>query len=224
MKQILIWMLALTVTTVAWGQTTNTTSVTINTAVPDNNQNGLATAFTLSGESGPITSVNVSVDITGGFNGDLYAYLVGPNGGFAVLLNRSGVNSGSTYGYNNTGFQVTFSDTAAYDIHNYQLHTPTYISGALQGTWQPDGGNINPQSSPSSFPAAQTAMLSSFVGTDANGQWVFFIADLSAGGQSTLNNIGVTVVTAPEPGTIAICGAGFLGLISAQRFLRKRKI
>ena len=217
-------MLALTVTTVAWGQTTNTTSLTINTAVPDNNQNGLATAFTLSGMVAPITSVTVSVDITGGFNGDLYAYLVGPNGGFAVLLNRSGVSSTSTYGYSDTGFNVTFSDTAAHDIHSYQNYSPTITGGVLQGAWQPDGGNINPQSAPSSFPAAQTAMLSSFAGTDANGQWVFFIADLSAGGQSTLQTLGVTVVTAPEPATIALCGAGFLGLISAQRFLRKRKI
>ena len=125
-----------------------------NTAIPDGNPVGYVSTLTVSGLTN-VSSIQVTLDITGGFNGDLYAYLVGPNGGFAVLLNRSGVNSGSTYGYNNTGFQVTFSDTAAYDIHNYQLHTPTYISGALQGTWQPDGGNINPQSSPSSFPAAQ---------------------------------------------------------------------
>jgi subtilisin-like proprotein convertase family protein len=214
-------MLALTVTTVAWGQTS--TNVTVNTVIPDNNQNGLATAFTLSGVGAAIASVTVSVDITGGFNGDLYAYLVGPNGGFAVLLNRSGVSSTSTYGYSDAGFNVTFDDSAANNIHFYQNDSPTYIGGALQGTWAPDGQNINPQSLPASFPSipVPTETLSSFDGLSADGTWVFFIADLSAGGQSTLQSVGVNILTVPEPSTLAICGLSVLSLVSIQRMRRK---
>jgi len=98
MKQILTLMTVLAVTTAAWGQNLITTNITVNTVVPDNNPSGLAEAFTISGVSGAISNVTVSLDVTGGFNGDLYAYLAGP-GGFAVLLNRSGVSGTSTYGY-----------------------------------------------------------------------------------------------------------------------------
>ena len=219
MKKILTLMLALGIPGVVWGQALVSTNVTVNAVVPDNNQNGLATAFTLSGVSGAISSVTVSVDITGGFNGDLYAYLAGPNGGFAVLLNRSGVGSTSTYGYGNAGFNIMFSDAAANDVHNYQNFGPSYSGGQLQGTWQPDGGNINPQSSPASFPAGQTAMLSSFAGTDANGTWVFFIADLSPGGQSTLQNVVLSIMTVPEPSTTAFLALGLLAL----KLLPRRK-
>jgi subtilisin-like proprotein convertase family protein len=213
-------MLALSVTTVAWGQTSVTTNATVNTVIPDNNQNGLATAFTLSGVGAAIASVTVSVDITGGFNGDLYAYLVGPNGGFAVLLNRSGVSSTSTYGYGDAGFNVTFDDSAANNIHFYQ-NTLNPGGSALTGTWAPDGENINPQSTPASFPTTPTATLSSFDGLSANGTWVFFIADLSAGGQSTLQSVGLDILTVPEPSTLAICGLSVLSLVSIQRMRRK---
>jgi len=195
-------MLALAVTTAAWGQTTLTTNITVNTVVPDNNPNGLATALTIAGLSGPISSVTATVDITGGFNGDLYAYLVGP-GGFAVLLNRTGQSLSSPYGYSDQGFNVTFSDTAVNgNIHFYQNTVIPTAGGQLTGTWAPDGGS-----------------LSSFDGTDPNGQWAFFIADLSAGGVSTLQSVGLTILTVPEPQTWAMLGSG----LSLFWLMRKRK-
>jgi subtilisin-like proprotein convertase family protein len=220
MKQILTLMTVLAVTTAAWGQQIITTNITVNTVVPDNNPNGLATAFTISGVSGAISNVTVSLDVTGGFNGDLYAYLVGPNGGFAVLLNRSGVSSTSTYGYSDAGFNITLSDASANNIHFYQ-NVLNPGGGQLTGTWAPDGENISPLSAPSSFPAASTATLSSFQNTDANGQWVFFIADLSPGGQSTLQNLVVTILTVPEPSTLVIASLGGLGMLA---MMRRRKV
>jgi subtilisin-like proprotein convertase family protein len=200
----LLWMLA----TPAFGQQTYSTNVMVGAVVPDHNPNGLALPVLIGGLSGAISNVTVSVDITGGFNGDLYAYLAGPGGGFAVLLNRVGVSSTSTYGYSDQGFNVTFSDTAVNgDIHYYQ-NVLNPGAAALTGIWAPDGENINPGSAPSAFPAAQTAMLSSFAGADANGQWVFFIADLSSGGQSILANISLTIMTVPEPSTLALAMLG----------------
>jgi subtilisin-like proprotein convertase family protein len=220
MKQILTLMTVLAVTTAAWGQQIITTNITVNTLVPDNNPSGLATAFTVSGVSGAISNVTVSLDVTGGFNGDLYAYLVGPNGGFAVLLNRSGVSGTSTYGYSDAGFNVTLSDASANNIHFYQ----NFLNpggGQLTGTYAPDGENISPLSSPASFPTTPTATLSSFENTDANGQWVFFIADLSPGGQSTLQNLVVTILTVPEPSTLVIASLGGLGMLA---MMRRRKV
>ena len=160
MKQILTLMTVLAVTTAAWGQNLITTNITVNTVVPDNNPSGLAEAFTISGVSGAISNVTVSLDVTGGFNGDLYAYLAGP-GGFAVLLNRSGVSGTSTYGYSDAGFNITLSDASANNIHFYQ-NVLNPGGGQLTGTWAPDGESISPLSSPSSFPTTPTATLSSF--------------------------------------------------------------
>jgi subtilisin-like proprotein convertase family protein len=221
MKQILTLMTVLAVTTAAWGQQIITTNITVNTVVPDNNPSGLATAFTISGVSGAISNVTVSLDVTGGFNGDLYAYLAGP-GGFAVLLNRSGVSGTSTYGYSDAGFNVTLNDASGYNnIHSYQNYSYTISGGQLTGNWASDGGNISPLSSPSSFPTAPTETLSSFQNTDANGQWVFFIADLSPGGQSTLQSFGVTILTVPEPSTLVLASLGGLGMLA---MMRRRKV
>ena len=51
----------------------------------------LALTSGLAGTGGIITKLTVSLNISGGYNGDLYAYLAGPNGGFAVHLNRAGI-------------------------------------------------------------------------------------------------------------------------------------
>jgi hypothetical protein len=144
--------------------------------------------------------------------------LAGP-GGFAVLLNRSGVSGTSTYGYSDAGFNITLSDASANNIHFYQ-NVLNPGGGQLTGTWAPDGESISPLSSPSSFPTTPTATLSSFANTDANGQWVFFIADLSPGGQSTLQNVVVNILTVPEPSTLVLASLGGLGMLA---MLRRRK-
>lgn len=204
----------------AFGQQTFSTNVAVNAAIPDNNLNGLASSIMVGGLSGGISSVTVTLDITGGYNGDLYAYLVGPNTGFAVLLNRAGVsNNASAFGYSDAGFNVTLSDAAVNgDIHYYQ-NVLDPGGAQLIGTWQPDGANIDPQSASLAFlPAGQTAMLSSFVGDNANGQWVFFVADLSGGNQSTLASVGLTIMTtAPEPSAWALVGLGGLCLVAILR-------
>jgi subtilisin-like proprotein convertase family protein len=208
---------------VAHGQlVTNVTSTTVNSSIPEGNPIGITSSTNLSGISGTISSVTVTLDITGGFNGDLYAYLAGPAGGFAVLLNRVGLSSSNSFGYSDTGFDVTFSDGNP-NIHNYQVESPTFNgNGQLTGTWAPDGRNIDPQSSPSAFDSAPpTADFSSFDGDAANGAWNLFVADLSdGGGQGTLVSWGMTVVTIPEPQTWMLA-AGGMGLLFALNRRRR---
>ncbi len=219
MKQILILAVAWITATSAYGQATN---VSVNAIIPDNDLNGLGSSITLAGLSGAINSVTVNLNITGGYNGDLYAYLQGPNGGFAVLLNRVGVSGASQYGYQDPGFDVTLSDLGASNIQYYQANGATYnLNGQLTATWQPEGVTIDPQSPPADFAsAAQTAMLSSFTGLDANGRWNLFVADVSPGGQSTLVSWGLTISTVPEPQTWALIGLGFLTVWWRRRFFR----
>ena len=198
----------------------------VNQAIPDANVNGLILSANLTGlaaNDSTISDVTLSLDITGGYNGDLYAYLAGPNGGFAVLLNRVGVSNGaSAFGYSGAGLNVTFSDSAANgDVHFYQnVITPV---GQLTGTWQPDGRNIDPMSSPSAFlSAGQTDMLSSFQGSDANGTWTLFLADLSSGGQSAVANWGLDITTVPEPSFWTFAGLSLV-LFAGCRKLRRQK-
>ncbi len=183
-----------------------------NVAVPDGNVNGLALATNLTGMGSLMTRVTVSLDITGGFNGDLYAYLRGPNGGFAVLLNRTGVTAGNAFGYSDTGFNITFDDSANNnDIHFYQSSDYNLNGGGeLTGDWSSDGRAIDPLSSPSLFDTtASSATLNSFTGTNPNGDWTLFLADMSAGGTSTLNDWTVNIITTvPEPPASALLVTG----------------
>jgi len=198
-----------------WAQTIVTTSYTNSTpaGILDGNPVGVTELFTVSDLSGSITNVQVTLDITGGFNGDLYAYLVSPQGQMAVLLNRPGVDGSNPSGYGNAGFNLTLDGLATNDIHYYQSGSYTLTSGQLTGTWAADGRNIDPQSAGSVFastlPTAGLNLYSGLSGGDVNGTWSLFIADLVGGGSSpTLNSAVLTIMTVPEPQTWVMLGGG----------------
>jgi subtilisin-like proprotein convertase family protein len=209
-------------TTIASAQTNYSFAFPVNLTVPDGNASGLALQADLAGMDGIIAKLTLSLNISGGYNGDLYATLVGPNGGFAVLLNRVGITTGHAFGYSNTGFDVTFDDTADHDnIHLYQnLSYDLNGGGQLTGTWASDGRFIDPLSDPAVFDATQPSLsLDSFNGTDPNGSWTLFIADVSGGGQSTVVNWGLRIETVPEPSMCALLGIGFAFLLARKRMM-----
>lgn len=218
---LLLFLVALT----SRADLTNVT-VTPNVTVPDASPVGLTSTLTVSGLSGSATNLTVALNITGGFNGDLYAYLVSPTGTMVNLLNRVGVGSGNSFGYGNTGFNVTLDSSFANNIHNYQSGGSGSYSlnggGQLTGTWKPDGRIIDPRAAPSAFDAAPTGnTLADLNGSSPNGVWTLFIADLSGGGQSTLVSWGLTVVTVPEPQTWALLGGGLTAFWCLTRRQRK---
>ena len=112
--------------------------------------------------------MDVTLNISGGYNGDLYCYLT-HGSGFSVLLNRVGQTSLNPGGYGDTGFAVTLSDLAATDIHNYQtVGYALNANGQLMGTWQPDGRTADPATVLDT--ATRSAFLSSFNTLSPNGQ------------------------------------------------------
>lgn len=195
----------------ATATTTYTDSWNVSTAIPDNDDVGYSDTRTVT-VAGITEIQSVTVDLTfiGGWNGDLYAYLV-HDSGFSVLLNRPGRSVSALDGSATVSLAVTLSDSATSDIH-----TAIPMSGSnITGTFQPDGRITDPLYVLSSD--ARLAMLSSFTGLDANGSWTLFVADQSAGSTSTLQSWGLTVTGVPEP------SAALLGGLSCLFLLRRRR-
>jgi len=189
--------------------------------IPDGSFTGWSDTRTLSGApAGTITDISVSLNISGGWNGDLYAYLV-HGSGFSVLLNRVGVTANGSPGYGTAGMNVTLSDAAVLgNIHS--VLAP--VSG---GIYQPDGRNVNPLTPGSVLGSTpSTTPLSSFNGLNPSGNWTLFIADVSGGDVSTVTSWGLDIASVPEPaslveGSVAVL---FLGVTIGLYRLKGAKV
>jgi subtilisin-like proprotein convertase family protein len=208
MRNLAVLLAALSTTCVAQATlyTTNWNSGFANgNVVPDNSLSGWADTRTVV-PSGTLTSLSVTLQLSGGWNGDLYAYLVHGTG-FSVLLNRvgTGVSGVSSYGYGDAGMNVILAATGT-NIHQYGGNS-TFTS-APTGTWMTDN---------------TSGSLGSFLSTDPNGTWTLFIADLSGGGVTTVQGWGLQmdIVAVPEIETwVAAAVAGAFGAfwLSRQMF------
>ena len=210
--------------TVSIGRAQLTNDVSVGLAIPDNDPNGLVSSIDLGDPGASIADVSVNLDITGGWNGDLYAYLLSPSGQSAVLLNRVGLDVGNSVGYGDSGFDVTLSSTGN-DIHTYQQSNPLFnSSGQLLGDWAADGRSADPALVTVADPIDDG--LGNFTGADPTGQWTLFVADLNPGDQSILVSWGVNVDVqpTPEPSTWAMLGMGLvaLGFSVRRRNLRRQ--
>ena len=206
-------LLALTLNAFAVAPAIYSTTFSGSQIIPDNNAGGIAFPFSISAPSPSyITSVSVNLTITGGWNGDLYAYL-SHGSGFSVLLNRVGRTALDPDGFGASGFNITLADANATDIHNF--------SGAtVNGNFAPDGRGINPFNALDTSP--RNAMLGNFTGYDPNGSWTLFFADVAPTAVSTIQGWTVNVEAVPEPTAM---GLGLLGIAAfiGRRFGRARE-
>jgi len=183
--------------------------------IPDNDPTGIVSVLDVSGSGLDLSKVTVSLELTGGFNGDLYAELR-HDSGFSVLLNRVGRTEGQSFGYLDSGLSVIFDDDAPNgDIHLYQ---ETLEGAPLTGLWQPDGRTSLPSATVSSDP--RTASLANFVGVNPNGTWTLTIADHDGGGEATLVRWGIRITQVPELSSQAMAAIGALILL---RVFARRK-
>jgi subtilisin-like proprotein convertase family protein len=185
--------------------------------IPDNDANGLADTRTVATAIGALDDVNVTLVVSNGWNGDLYAYLV-HDSGFAVLLNRVGRTGADPLGYDDAGMAVTFDDQTTNDVHLYRLTLngshAVPLAGPLTNSWAPDARASDPATVLDTD--SRTEFLSSFNGLNPNGPWTLFIADVSPVDTSHLVSWGLElcgsygeppyVATAPQSQTVP-CGS-----------------
>ena len=174
--------------------------------IPDGSADGWTDTRTISGLSGTIGNVSVYLNVSGGANGDLYAY-VSHDGTLVPLLNRVGTGSGDAiqqvFGFSTAGFSnVKLDDAGGQNIHDVA------IPGSSPTSYAPDGGS-----------------LSSFTGS-LNGDWTLFFSDTVGGNSpSTMLGWSLEITTVPEPVNLAlgIFGGVFLvALLARSQQVRAR--
>ncbi len=188
--------------------------------IPDANITGISSSTNIDlgilpsdGTTAIINNVNVRLNITGGYNGDLYGYLVLNNGDGtfqSILLNRVGVTATDAFGSSASGFTVTLTGDSM--LSSFNIHDVTPTSG---GIYLADGRVANPATVTDA--TAVTAGLDVLNGKNANGTWTLFLADFSSGDTSTLVSWGLDISVVPEPITYALMIFGAVVMTVAVR-------
>ncbi len=169
---------------------------TVNTTIPNGNPVGVTFSETVSSADLPagsvISDLTVGLNVSGGYNGGLVAYLVSPNGTLVSLLNQPGVSGSNPFGYGGSGLNITLADG------NTSIQSASETPGVVfTGT----------------YGAAGT--LSSVNGSVADGDWTLYFANLASGtgsGNSELVSWTLNLTAVPEPADMAL--ALFAGLLT----------
>jgi len=181
----------------------------VSITVPDGNAAGITSTIhvNVSSWADSMNSLSLTLNITGGNEGDLYAYL-SYGGTSVVLLKRPGL-AGDPAGIGYTGtlgenYTLTLSDG---NYPNINYTSPT--SGGLSGTYNPSAGSV---------------AFTSYNGMNPNGNWVLFVSDLSGGDNanvSVLNSWSLTFNAVPEPVNVAL-GVFAVALLAGAGLRRAR--
>lgn len=175
--------------------------------IPEGNPTGVLSSgdFTLGPADEPVLSITVDLNTSGGYNGDLYAYLVAPNGTRVTLLDQPGT-AVDGFGAESSGMNITLDDTADAAVQN----VTGGAGSVLTGTYQPD------------------ETMGTFDNSPANGTWDLYFADLgSDAGSPVLDSWTLNIDAVPEPvnqalGTFAVAWVTFAAVPSLRRNWRRK--
>ena len=180
--------------------------------IPDNDPVGVAYGLNFGTAGLRISDINVSLNISGGWNGDLYAYL-SHGSDYAVLLNRVGATTSGADGYGTSGLNILLEPVTTHagivDIHTVQ----------------------NPESSPTAYAAdgrvaytdtIRPQTLDVLLNADPYGSWTLYFADRAAVSTATLTGWSLEITAIPEPVNVAL--GGFAGMFLAVTLVRSRRM
>jgi hypothetical protein len=172
-----------------------------------------------------IDGVSLVLNISGGYNGDLYGYLSyndGVSEKSLIILNRIG---GGYLDASGSGFGTASpSITGSTDAERYQSLLSQGVNLTDSGS-----GNIRDATTTAGNPLAvgnyladsTATFASTFGGMSASGTWSLLLFDRFSGGQSTLVGWGLEVVPEPTTWAAIIFGTMFAGSIVYGRLRRK---
>ncbi len=152
-----------------------------NTAIPDNNPFGILDTIVV-GDSFSVLDLEVEIDISHTWIGDLCVSLSKDGGGAQLLMSRIGADtggnachSGSPFGCSENNMNVVLDDDAGSSIEDQ-------CAAGLSGTYAPDPGS-----------------LASFIGGDSAGSYTLNVVDNAAGDLGALVSWSL-IFTAPAAG------------------------
>jgi len=197
LKFLSLLLLLATAVPLLQAQTTESFTFTTNRLLPDGNAAGLSEVRNVRSAIGNITSLNVRLKVTGEFNGDLYGY-VRHASGFTVLLNRPGKTILNTYGYGDSGINVTFYTGATNgDLHVYHNVTTPEDGSPLMGVWEPDNRSVDPAIVADD--SVRSTSLTNFNGLGAAGDWTLYLVDVDSGATNMLTEWGLDITGVAGP-------------------------
>jgi len=157
--------------------------------------------FTANTSGNQMINVTVGLNVSGGYDGNLYAYLISPTGTLVVLMDHPG--SAPFYAAGR-GMNLTLADSGI----NGSIQSATETAGVqLTGTYSAVGS---------------LSSIAAPGGNDGtgNGTWTLFFADLTrGGGQSYLDSWTLNLTVVPEPVTLAL--GLFVAMLLAQAGLKR---
>ncbi len=202
-KLSLILVLSL-MTLPTWGAIELSQSFTADQTIPEGNPTGLTakgffTQTIIDPRANQVASISLGIQLTGGYNGSLFGFLVAPNGRMVTLMDRPGT-AADGFGAASSGMNITLADNATVNI---QSVTDGYGT-TLTGNYQPK----NPMGTLGCTPDNLT------------GNWQLFLAStMSGGGNATLKSwtLDIHLVSpVPEPGSFYAALALLLLLLATQ--------
>ena len=175
-----------------------------------------------------VVAMTVTLNVSGGYNGDLYAYLIAPDGTTAILINNADYASQ----INNDGSSVvslTLADASSYAPG--VLGTGALVSGTDNGAvGSAAAGTLTGQYNPyQNLNEIMGMALLNHGGVGVIGDWTLGIAyapqageDANGNGDAMLTSWSLNLTVVPEPVDLAlgIFAAMLLALAGVNRYWR----